>query len=115
MVPGSLDAAPNPAACVFTRTQSCCGASPDQYFCSLSFRQNHFLVPLTPRSLFFHKEMELSLIGLQNAGKTSLVNVLTTGQFHEVGGLKQLAQLGLLRARQAWPRAGSTSQFREVS
>lgn len=37
-----------------------------------------------PCSLFFHKEMELSLIGLQNAGKTSLVNVLTTGQFHEV-------------------------------
>lgn len=35
------------------------------------------------RSLFFQKEMELSLIGLQNAGKTSLVNVLTTGQFHE--------------------------------
>ncbi|GAB4823189.1 hypothetical protein N2152v2_010235 [Parachlorella kessleri] len=27
--------------------------------------------------------MELSLIGLQNAGKTSLVNVLTTGSFHE--------------------------------
>lgn len=27
--------------------------------------------------------MELSLIGLQNAGKTSLVNVLTTGAFHE--------------------------------
>ncbi|GBG00146.1 ADP-ribosylation factor 8B [Raphidocelis subcapitata] len=35
------------------------------------------------RSLFFHKEMELSLIGLQNAGKSSLVNVLTTGSFHE--------------------------------
>ena len=34
-------------------------------------------------SLFFKKEMELSLIGLQNAGKTSLVNVLTTGTFHE--------------------------------
>ena len=34
-------------------------------------------------SLFFKKEMELSLIGLQNAGKTSLVNVLTTGAFHE--------------------------------
>jgi GTPase SAR1 family protein len=34
-------------------------------------------------SLFFHKEMELSLIGLQNAGKSSLVNVLTTGSFHE--------------------------------
>lgn len=27
--------------------------------------------------------MELALIGLQNAGKTSLVNVLTTGEFHE--------------------------------
>ena len=27
--------------------------------------------------------MELSLIGLQNAGKTSLVNVLTTGSFQE--------------------------------
>ncbi|KAF5951841.1 hypothetical protein HYC85_009785 [Camellia sinensis] len=28
------------------------------------------------RSLFFKQEMELSLIGLQNAGKTSLVNVI---------------------------------------
>jgi GTPase SAR1 family protein len=27
--------------------------------------------------------MELSLIGLQNAGKTSLVNVIATGAFHE--------------------------------
>ena len=35
------------------------------------------------RSLFFKKEMELSLIGLQNAGKTSLVNVIATGGFHE--------------------------------
>eukprot|EP00775_Hariotina_reticulata_P012566 gene12566-12698_t len=35
------------------------------------------------RSLFFKREMELSLIGLQNAGKSSLVNVLTTGSFHE--------------------------------
>ncbi|KAL6779836.1 hypothetical protein ACKKBG_A13930 [Auxenochlorella protothecoides x Auxenochlorella symbiontica] len=35
------------------------------------------------RSLFFTKEMELSLVGLQNAGKTSLVNVLTTGSFAE--------------------------------
>ena len=34
-------------------------------------------------SLFFKKEMELSLIGLQNAGKTSLVNVVATGAFHE--------------------------------
>lgn len=36
-----------------------------------------------PHSLFFNKEMELSLIGLQNAGKTSLVNVITTGTFCE--------------------------------
>jgi ADP-ribosylation factor-like protein 8 len=35
------------------------------------------------RSLFFNKEMELSLIGLNNAGKTSLVNVITTGTFYE--------------------------------
>jgi ADP-ribosylation factor-like protein 8 len=35
------------------------------------------------RSLFFKREMELSLIGLQNAGKTSLVNVIATGKFHE--------------------------------
>lgn len=34
-------------------------------------------------SLFFKKEMELSLIGLQNAGKTSLVSVIATGAFHE--------------------------------
>ena len=35
------------------------------------------------RSLFFSREMELSLIGLQNAGKTSLVNVLSTSTFQE--------------------------------
>lgn len=35
------------------------------------------------RSLFFTKEMEISLIGLQNAGKTSLVNVLATNTFQE--------------------------------
>jgi ADP-ribosylation factor-like protein 8 len=33
--------------------------------------------------LFWKKEMELSLVGLQGAGKTSLVQVLTTGVFHE--------------------------------
>lgn len=27
--------------------------------------------------------MQIALVGLQNAGKTSLVNVLTTGSFHE--------------------------------
>mmetsp|Transcript_1225 Transcript_1225/g.4345 ORF Transcript_1225/g.4345 Transcript_1225/m.4345 type:complete len:184 (-) Transcript_1225:155-706(-) len=35
------------------------------------------------RSLFFKQEMELSLVGLQNAGKTSLVNVISTGSFTE--------------------------------
>jgi len=35
------------------------------------------------RSLFFTKEMELSLIGLQNAGKTSLVNALSSGIFQD--------------------------------
>ncbi|KAK2664859.1 hypothetical protein Ddye_003433 [Dipteronia dyeriana] len=34
-------------------------------------------------SLFFRQEMELSLIGLQNAGKTSLVNVIATGGYSE--------------------------------
>ncbi|KAK6127452.1 hypothetical protein DH2020_038801 [Rehmannia glutinosa] len=35
------------------------------------------------RSLFFKQEMELSLVGLQNAGKTSLVNVVATGGYSE--------------------------------
>lgn len=35
------------------------------------------------RSLFFKQEMELSLIGLQNAGKTSLVNVIAMGGYSE--------------------------------
>ncbi|GLJ46751.1 hypothetical protein SUGI_0985950 [Cryptomeria japonica] len=35
------------------------------------------------RSLFFKQEMELSLIGLQNAGKSSLVNVVATGGYSE--------------------------------
>eukprot|EP00897_Mesotaenium_endlicherianum_P006714 jgi/Mesen1/6070/ME000031S05338 len=35
------------------------------------------------RSLFFKQEMELCLIGLQNAGKTSLVNVIATGGYNE--------------------------------
>ena len=38
---------------------------------------------VVPGSLFFKREMELSLVGLQNAGKSSLVNVLTTGAFQE--------------------------------
>ncbi|KCV68573.1 ADP-ribosylation factor-like protein 8B [Fonticula alba] len=33
------------------------------------------------RSLFWKQEMELTLVGLQNSGKTTLVNVLANGQF----------------------------------
>ncbi|KAH8930408.1 P-loop containing nucleoside triphosphate hydrolase protein [Atractiella rhizophila] len=35
------------------------------------------------KSLFFTKELEITLVGLQNSGKTSLVNVLANGQFSE--------------------------------
>jgi len=35
------------------------------------------------RSLFWKQEMELTLVGLQNSGKTTLVNVLASGQFSE--------------------------------
>eukprot|EP00002_Diphylleia_rotans_P002233 TRINITY_DN113_c0_g1_i1.p1 TRINITY_DN113_c0_g1~~TRINITY_DN113_c0_g1_i1.p1 ORF type:complete len:187 (+),score=52.69 TRINITY_DN113_c0_g1_i1:76-636(+) len=35
------------------------------------------------RSLFWKQEMELTLVGLQNSGKTTLVNVIASGQFHE--------------------------------
>uniref|UniRef100_A0A6B2LKV3 ADP-ribosylation factor-like protein 8B n=1 Tax=Arcella intermedia TaxID=1963864 RepID=A0A6B2LKV3_9EUKA len=35
------------------------------------------------KSLFWKQEMELTLIGLQNSGKTTLVNVIATGQFTE--------------------------------
>ncbi|EFJ25249.1 ARF-like GTPase [Selaginella moellendorffii] len=35
------------------------------------------------KSLFFKQEMELSVIGLQKAGKTSLVNSIATGSFSE--------------------------------
>ena len=34
-------------------------------------------------SFFFKQEMELSLVGLQNAGKTSLVNAIATGEYRE--------------------------------
>lgn len=33
------------------------------------------------KKLFWSKEMELSVVGLQNAGKTTLINVLATGEF----------------------------------
>mmetsp|Transcript_2931 Transcript_2931/g.4834 ORF Transcript_2931/g.4834 Transcript_2931/m.4834 type:complete len:187 (-) Transcript_2931:140-700(-) len=35
------------------------------------------------RSLFWKQEMELTLVGLQNSGKTTLVNVIASGQFTE--------------------------------
>ncbi|KAI8873048.1 P-loop containing nucleoside triphosphate hydrolase protein [Ramicandelaber brevisporus] len=35
------------------------------------------------RRLFFAEEMELTIVGLQNSGKTTLVNVLASGQFTE--------------------------------
>eukprot|EP01114_Cavostelium_apophysatum_P009322 TRINITY_DN22427_c0_g1_i1.p1 TRINITY_DN22427_c0_g1~~TRINITY_DN22427_c0_g1_i1.p1 ORF type:complete len:190 (+),score=30.52 TRINITY_DN22427_c0_g1_i1:114-683(+) len=35
------------------------------------------------QSLFWKQEMELTLVGLQNSGKTTLVNVLASGQFNE--------------------------------
>jgi ADP-ribosylation factor-like protein 8 len=35
------------------------------------------------KSLFWKQEMELTLVGLQNSGKTTLVNVIASGQFKE--------------------------------
>jgi len=35
------------------------------------------------KSLFWKQEMELTLVGLQNSGKTTLVNVIASGQFSE--------------------------------
>jgi GTPase SAR1 family protein len=35
------------------------------------------------KSLFFSKELELSILGLQNAGKTTFVNVLANNKFDE--------------------------------
>ncbi|RKO92955.1 P-loop containing nucleoside triphosphate hydrolase protein [Blyttiomyces helicus] len=35
------------------------------------------------RSLFWKQEMELTLVGLQNSGKTTLVNVIASGHFTE--------------------------------
>ena len=35
------------------------------------------------QSLFWKQEMELTLVGLQNSGKTTLVNVISSGAFSE--------------------------------
>ena len=44
------------------------------YSATMAFIFKSFLDWL--RSLFFKEEMELTLVGLQNSGKTTLVNVL---------------------------------------
>ena len=33
------------------------------------------------KDLFWKKELEMSVVGLQNAGKTTLINLLATGEF----------------------------------
>jgi len=35
------------------------------------------------KSLFFSRQLELSIVGLQNAGKSTLVNTIATGKFEE--------------------------------
>jgi GTPase SAR1 family protein len=35
------------------------------------------------KGAFFNKELEISIVGLQNAGKSTLVNSLATGSFEE--------------------------------
>jgi len=35
------------------------------------------------KSLFFNKELELAILGIQNAGKTTLVNVMANNKFDE--------------------------------
>ncbi|KAI1305153.1 ADP-ribosylation factor-like protein 8B-A [Mortierella claussenii] len=35
------------------------------------------------KSLFYKTEMELTLVGLQNSGKTSLINIIASGYFAE--------------------------------
>jgi len=69
------------------------------------------------RRLFFSKEIEITLVGLQNSGKTSLVNCLTAGQFSEemvptVGfGLKIISK-GNVKIKM-WDLGGQT-RFRSM-
>ena len=35
------------------------------------------------KNRFFNKELEIAIVGLQNAGKTSLVKAITDGTFEE--------------------------------
>ncbi|EOY04367.1 ADP-ribosylation factor-like A1A [Theobroma cacao] len=50
---------------------------------TLDLSASVLLTEYLPGSLFFKQEMELSLVGLQNAGKTSLVNAIATGGYSE--------------------------------
>lgn len=58
------------------------------------------------RSLFFKQEMELSLIGLQGAGKTSLVNVLATGGYSD--DMIPTVGFNMRKVRWSMRRANST-------
>ena len=44
------------------------------------------------KSLFWKEEMELTLVGLQHAGKTTFVNVIASGQFNEVEDILRAEQ-----------------------
>lgn len=35
------------------------------------------------RNLFWNKELEISIVGINNAGKTTLINTLATGEYDE--------------------------------
>lgn len=35
------------------------------------------------KKMFWNKELEVSIVGLQNAGKSTLINVISTGEFDE--------------------------------
>lgn len=48
-------------------------------------------------SLFFKQEMELSLVGLQNAGKTSLVNAIAVSKYtSSIDSVCYFSNIGLI-------------------
>ena len=54
-------------------------------FTSMALPSIPFLTPLLSwfYSIFFQKHLEICVLGLQSAGKTSLVNLLAIGQFSD--------------------------------
>lgn len=51
---------------------------------TMAFLQNFFnKIGEFLKGLFWKEEMELTLVGLENSGKTTFVNVLASGQFNE--------------------------------